>query len=151
MKFTRRVAVRGIIFNDGKIFAVKQKDAEGMPVDYWCTPGGGLNDGESIRDGLYREMIEETGIAPTIGRLLLIQQFFAGGKEQLEFFFHIENAEDYATIDLTSTSHGELEIADCDFIAADKERLLPEILQSLDLDEYTRDTKPTVMMYYEKI
>jgi 8-oxo-dGTP pyrophosphatase MutT (NUDIX family) len=29
--------------------------------DYWGTPGGGLNDGESFHDGAQRELIEETG------------------------------------------------------------------------------------------
>ena len=150
MNLVRRVAVRGIIFKDGKIFAVKQKDAQGKTVDYWSTPGGGLDQGESIHDGLYREMIEETGIAPTIGRLLLIQQFFNGEKEQMEFFFHVENADDYAEIDLTSTTHGELEIAEYGFIDASKEPLLPVVLQTLDLKAYTQSIKPTVVMYYEK-
>jgi uncharacterized protein with ACT and thioredoxin-like domain len=53
-------------------------------------------------------MIEETGIAPKIGKLLFIQQFDDGEKEHLEFFFHIENVEDYEIVDLEATSHGTL-------------------------------------------
>jgi 8-oxo-dGTP pyrophosphatase MutT (NUDIX family) len=29
---------------------------------WWLTPGGGLNDGESVEDGAVREVFEETGL-----------------------------------------------------------------------------------------
>ena len=66
----RRVTVRGIIIKDGKLFAQRLNKKGGGVNDYWCTPGGGLDDGESLYDGLTREMIEETGVKPVIGRLL---------------------------------------------------------------------------------
>ena len=54
--------------------------------------------GEGLLDGLRREMIEETGVKPEIGKLLFIQQFAESGEqsahgpnEQLEFFFLITN------------------------------------------------------------
>ena len=52
-----------------------------------------LEMGESLLDGLRREMIEETGVKPEIGKLLFVQQFADtnssskhGDCEQLEFF-----------------------------------------------------------------
>ncbi|HMH70374.1 MAG TPA: NUDIX domain-containing protein, partial [Candidatus Saccharimonadales bacterium] len=96
MTYPRRVSVRGIIFKDGRMLAQQLKPgSDGKVRDYWCTPGGGLEANESLHDGLHREMIEETGIAPKIGKLLFIQQFAERETEFLEFFFHIENPEDY--------------------------------------------------------
>lgn len=146
----RRVAVRGVIFKDGKMLCQQLKPgSDNSKRDYWCTPGGGLDIGESIKDGLYREMIEETGIAPKIGRLLFVQQFSEDGvKEQMEFFFHIENAEDYAVIDLSATSHGELEIEHVEFVDPTKHNVLPAFLQTVDIQSHI-DSHAPVEVYYE--
>lgn len=143
MATPRRVNVRGIIFKDGKLLAQQlTPGSDGIVRDYWCTPGGGINDGESLHEGLHREMIEETGIAPAIGKLLFIQQFHDGSKEQLEFFFHIENPDDYETIDLVATSHGLKEIAAVAFVDPTAVALLPKFLSSIDIDAYIRSTLP---------
>ncbi len=92
----RHINVRGIIINDrGELFCQRLTARTGDGRDFWCTPGGGLELGESVLDGLRREMIEETGVEPVIGRLLFVQQFAievpAAGepREQLECLFHI--------------------------------------------------------------
>ncbi len=145
MSKVRRVAVRGIIFKDGKLFAQVLKKKEGKE-DFWCTPGGGLGNGESITDGLHREMIEETGVAPKIGRLLMVQQFTHNNAEQMEFFFHIENAEDYEGIDISTTSHGNIEIHDFGFIDPHEENILPKDLQTLDIQGLIDSIKPPVII-----
>lgn len=131
---TRRIAVRGIVYKNGKMFAMKHIDDSGSEVSYWSTPGGGLDDGEALRDGLHREFLEETGIAPEIGKLLYIQQYGDGDKEYLEFFYHITNTDDYdGDIDLASTSHGQIEIARYGFIDPKTEVILPAFLQQTDI------------------
>ena len=146
----RRIAVRGIIFKDGQLLAQQTKPSEDEEArDYWCTPGGGLEDGESLHEGLYREMVEETGIAPQIGKLLFIQQYGNPAKKEfLEFFFHIENPGDYETIDLASTSHGELEIAKVGFINPSTQNILPAFLQTLDLDSHITGQVPVSVHTY---
>jgi len=150
MAQVRRVATRGIIIKDGKILCQQLKPGDNkQPRDYWCTPGGGLDIGESIKEGLHREMIEETGISPKIGKLLFIQQFSEDGiKEQMEFFFHIENAEDYESIDLTSTSHGELEIDNVEFVDPKEHNVLPAFLQTIDIQEHIDSNNPVHVIYY---
>lgn len=111
----RRIAVRGVIVKNGKIFAQCLRK-ENSVNDYWSTPGGGLDDYESLENGLRREMLEETGVEPVIGKLLAIQQYQDNEKEYLEFFYHIENAEDYETINLASTTHGVAEVSECRFV-----------------------------------
>ena len=129
----RRITTRGIIYKNGKIFAQKLKRGEGT-TDYWCTPGGGLDPSESLHDGLVREMIEETGIAPEIGKLLYVQQYREeNGREYLEFFYHVTNVDDYETIDLANTTHGEIEVAEYGFIDPTTENILPKFLQTADI------------------
>jgi ADP-ribose pyrophosphatase YjhB (NUDIX family) len=144
MTKSRRVCVRGIIYRDGKIFGQQLKAHS--DYDFWCTPGGGLDPDEPLLDGLHREMIEETGVAPKIGRLLFVQQFIDGDREFLEFFFHIENAADYENIDLSATTHGELEIAHYGFIDPTAENLLPAPLQTIDYEKYIGSVQPVVIM-----
>lgn len=143
---TRRIATRGIIFKDGKLLCQKLTAYRREERDFWCTPGGGLDDGEPLEAGLYREMVEETGIAPKIGRLLFVQQFTEDGeKEQMEFFFHIENAEDYEEIDLAATTHGEEEVELVEFIDPREHFVLPKFLQSADIQKYIDGELPPLV------
>ena len=140
----RRINVRGVIYKNGKIYAQKLKRNNGMN-DFWSSPGGGLDDGEDLLTGLHREMIEETGVAPQIGRLLYIQQFGDSEKEYLEFFFHITNADDYEKVDLATTSHGLIEVAEHGFIDPNVETIMPSNLQKFDFEKYTNSIEPVVI------
>jgi 8-oxo-dGTP pyrophosphatase MutT (NUDIX family) len=138
----RRIATRGIIYKDGKIYAQQLKN--NADDQFWCTPGGGLDPNEGLIDGLYREMIEETGIVPVIGRLLFVQQFY-DNKENIEFFFHITNSDDYTSVDLSATTHGDIEIATHGFIDPTKENILPAFLQTVDIARYIDGTLPPLV------
>lgn len=116
--------VRAVIEQDGKYLLVRNKGA-----DFWCLPGGRVEDDEPVVDALIREMIEETGVRPEIGRLLFVQQLFRDPEVQrLEFFFEVTNASDYNVIDLNATTHGLLELDDIRFENLDVVRVLPEFL-----------------------
>jgi 8-oxo-dGTP pyrophosphatase MutT (NUDIX family) len=108
----------------------------GAGGDYWCLPGGGVDVGEPLLPALEREMVEELGIKPVIGNLLYVQQFVYGDTEQMEFFFHVTNAEDYLNIDLAKTTHGAIEIAAVDFINPAKDYTLPTFLATEPLVEH---------------
>lgn len=146
----RRIAVRGVAYENGKILSVLHKDHDGNPVSFWAIPGGGLDPGESLIDGLYREMIEETNIAPKIGRLLFVQQFafenrLGEAREELEFFFQLENPEDYRTVNLSKTTHGTLELADCTFVDPRQTNIMPAFFRTIDLESYCTSHKPVYM------
>lgn len=144
--YKRRINVRGIIYKDGKIFAQKLKHkVDGTENSYWSTPGGGMDDGEDLLSALHREMIEETGVAPVIDRLLLIQQFYDGEKEQLELFFLITNAEDYEVLDLAATSHGEIEVSQYGFIDPKTEYILPDVIKTMDLESLIAAPAPVII------
>lgn len=147
MRDTRRVCVRGLIYKNGKLFGQKLHKATG---EWWCTPGGGVDPMESLHDALARELVEETGVKPAIGRLVFAQQFATKGhtshgeKEQLEFFFLVENADDYEVIDLESTSHGTLEIAEFGFVDPTEKNILPEILQTSEIANALANEQPVI-------
>ena len=148
----RRVNVRAIIVKDGKLFCQKLKNSHTLhDSEFWCTPGGGIDFGESLHEGLIREMVEETGVKPVIGNLLFIQQFMDGEREQLEFFFHVTNADDYEILDLANTSHGDIEVAECAFVDPTTAVILPAFLTTLNLDEVISNSTPIYVTYEVKI
>ena len=141
----RRINVRAIVWKDGKLLAVKHKSKDGSESAYWALPGGGLDPFESLSDGITREMIEETGIAPQVDRILFGQQLLsgrAGRDEELEFFFLVTNPDDYESIDLEKTSHGTIELARCEFIDPTIEHILPDFLQTIDIASYINTIRP---------
>lgn len=54
-----RVSVKGLVVKDGKILLLKESQ---VLSGQWELPGGGLDFGEDIEQGLIREVEEETGI-----------------------------------------------------------------------------------------
>jgi ADP-ribose pyrophosphatase YjhB (NUDIX family) len=150
----RRVAVRGIIVKDGKLLCVRLKKYAGRATgdekdtDYWCTAGGGVDVGEPLLLALEREMIEELGVKPAIGKLLYVQQFVHGDTEQMEFFFHVTNTADYVAVDLSSTTHGTTEIETVDFVDPKTNRVLPKFLTEEPLDDATLATASTKFFNY---
>ena len=142
----RRVSVRGIVLHEGKLLCVRLKKYKEQHLkqdnSYWCLPGGGLDEGEALLDGVKREMVEETGVIPEVGSLLYVQQFTFGEKDYLEFFFHITNSQDYLNIDLSQSTHGEAEIEQIEFIDPAAQHVLPEFLGT-ELSELVASGQPT--------
>jgi 8-oxo-dGTP diphosphatase len=68
-------ACKGIVFNDGKILLLRNNPA-GFELGHkpelgdWEVPGGRMEAGESDEQTLKREVMEEIGLEPTIGRFV---------------------------------------------------------------------------------
>lgn len=105
--------VRGIIEHQGKFLLVRNNGS----ASFWCLPGGKVDDNEDIVSALHREIVEETGIEPVIGALMYVHQFKTNDALGLpEFYFQITNGADYANLDITTSTHGQLELAEIAFV-----------------------------------
>lgn len=132
----RRINVRAIVWRDGKLLAVKHKNEDGSPAEYWALPGGGLDPMESLQDAVAREIFEELGVHAKVGPLMCTQQFRSKRRdfdEEFELFFKVEDSPAFDSIDLSATSHGADELADVAFVDPRRVPILPEFLGTADL------------------
>lgn len=145
----RRVNVRAIIYQNGKLLAVKHRHENGKAVAYYAVPGGGLDPNESLQQGLKREIVEELGVEPVVGRLLFTQQYHTirkGFDEELELFFAIENVDDFESLDISATSHGSAELAVCEYVDPREVEIFPRFLSTIELSAYFSDTLPVLVV-----
>lgn len=95
------VRVRGIIVNEGKLLVVGHVQG----AEQYALPGGHLDWGEDIKECLNREMVEELGVVPDIGRLLYVNNFTQNDMQNIEFFFEIKNGADYVDFEKNDRTH----------------------------------------------
>ena len=98
-----QVAVRGIIPLRGKILLCQNsRNIE----NFWCLPGGGVENGETLPDGLFREIKEEFNVKAKIGELLVIRELIDENTHGIEFYFHVTNGMDFQQMNVKLASHG---------------------------------------------
>ncbi|MCC6466573.1 MAG: NUDIX domain-containing protein [Planctomycetes bacterium] len=90
-----RVAARALIIEEGRLLVMTYRDEQGS----WCvTPGGGIAKGETLGEGLRREVREELGIEVAPGDVVYVRELLgksaavrhgklAADAHQLEIFF----------------------------------------------------------------
>lgn len=117
-----KVTSRAVIMNGDKMLLVK------LPHDtsYYCLPGGHLEFGEGVKECLSREITEELGVAPEIGRLLYINTYLEKENiETIEFFFEVTNGINYLKTEDSGRTHAN-EIAEIYWAKPeDNVRILP--------------------------
>ena len=117
------IKCRAVILHQGKLLLVKHPH----DTSFSALPGGHLEWGENLQSCLERELVEELGIKPKIGRLLYVNNYSqTDGKHYIEFFFEVLNGEDYANSNNAPTSHA-YELAEKLWISPEDDvRILPE-------------------------
>lgn len=78
------IRVTGILIENNKILLVKQRVSEKRN---WSLPGGKLEQGETLEQGIIREMKEETGLDVEIIRLLYLCDVSASDNTLLHITF----------------------------------------------------------------
>jgi len=118
-----KVRCRGIILHEGKLLVVRHSGGR----DFFALPGGHLDFGEDPKECIERELIEELGTAPDIGRLLYVYSFIDGeARQSIEFFFEIVNGSDYLLHDEKEKSHAH-EIEEMAWVTEEDDiHILPE-------------------------
>ena len=132
------IRTRGIIVHNGKMLVVRHAP-DGI---YFALPGGHLEWGETVLDSIKREITEELGITPEIGRLLYINNFVnADFVQSVEFFFEITNSGDYYKTKNFSGTHNH-ELAEICWVDKGdiREVVPPEIMTDLNNNTLLSDT-----------
>jgi len=99
-----------VIIKNGKVLLTRRKQGEKL-AGFWEFPGGKLEEGETLRSCLERELLEELGIHAKAGPLLAESEYHYdhGAIRLLAFFTEIQGAEN-----LMLTVHDRAEWVDPD-------------------------------------
>lgn len=73
-----RTAARALIILEGRLLAIKMRDKSGV---FYLLPGGGQQHGETLKEGLLRECLEEIGTAVEVGELLYVREYIGKNHE----------------------------------------------------------------------
>jgi 8-oxo-dGTP diphosphatase len=79
MSASKKVNLRvtALCIQDEHVLMVKHKRftyTKDFPEAYWILPGGVLEPGESVPEGIQREVREETGLECNVGNLLFVKE-----------------------------------------------------------------------------
>lgn len=122
-----RIRVAGIIKIDGGYAFMHRKNVRKRRdiQDYYTFPGGGLEEGETLEEGVIREIKEEFGITVKVTKKLYEME--SEKFNQKEYFFLCEYVEgEFGTGDGPEFSH--------DPKHADSGDYLPEIIKKEDIE-----------------
>ncbi len=85
-----RVRVNALVVQGDEILLVQHRPLFSGETPFWLPPGGGLELGETAAEGAAREVLEETGLVVTVGRLLYVRDFIRDPLHALELYFMAE-------------------------------------------------------------
>jgi len=82
------VGVGGVVIHEGRALLIK-RGSEPLK-NQWSIPGGTLELGESIQEGVRRELREETGIEVRVGELIeVFDRIFRDAAGEIQYHFVI--------------------------------------------------------------
>lgn len=117
---------RGVILHEGKMLLVNI-----VKNNFYCLPGGKIEFGEDPVDCLKRELVEELGVVPKIGKLLYINTFINQDNDEcIDFIFEVLNGSDYLNLDEVERTHA-FELSEIRWVDKnEKINILPKMLNS---------------------
>ncbi|MDI6401551.1 NUDIX domain-containing protein [Balneolaceae bacterium ANBcel3] len=127
-----RLRVNGLLADEGRLLMVRLYSPVVRKM-IWMPPGGELLFGESMAQGVSREMKEETGLTVEAGPLWYVHEVQANGIHAVEFYFKCRK-QGGALITGTDPEYGESEqiieeTAYLDYNRLKEEDIYPEYLR----------------------
>ena len=135
-----RISARALLQNlKGEVLLIKFKGAPFGVKDYWATPGGGVEKGESHEETLIREIHEETGIQKLELHSCVATRVFSAGhnkdgspKFHYERYWYVKALQDSISIeghtDIEKQVVVEVRWWNLDDLKATKDKVYPEFL-----------------------
>ncbi|MGH9758790.1 MAG: NUDIX hydrolase [Candidatus Acidiferrales bacterium] len=82
------VGVGGVVISDGRTLLIRRS---GPPLQgEWSIPGGTLETGETLREGVRRELREETGVDVRVGEMIeVFERIFSDAQGRPQYHFVI--------------------------------------------------------------
>ena len=87
-----RNSAKAIIIQGDKVLLTKNQDNDGY---FYLFPGGGQEHGETLRQALIRECMEEVGQQVEIGELLHVREYIGKNHEYASDDFDVHQVEYY--------------------------------------------------------
>jgi ADP-ribose pyrophosphatase YjhB (NUDIX family) len=106
---SHQIRVTGILVENDQILLVRQKVS---PKRNWSLPGGRVEEGESLKDAIIREMQEETGLDISVARLLYVAEKPENNLLHITFELHREGG----SLKLPTNEFDENPISDVRFV-----------------------------------
>jgi mutator protein MutT len=80
------VGVGGVLIREGRVLLVRR--GQEPLLGEWSIPGGMLETGETILEGVRRELLEETGIEVRVGELIeVFERISLDGEGKAQFHY----------------------------------------------------------------
>ncbi len=123
----RAVACDGVLIEENKVLLIKRKYPPFKGL--WALPGGKLEDGETVEEGVVREFEEETGLK--VKPIKLIGVFSDPSRDPrglVSIAFLVERIGGNLKITEESDSFGWFNIKDLPPLAADHKKIISRSL-----------------------
>lgn len=145
------VATRALITHDDKVLLVYEAH-----LDSWWMPGGRITPGENMREGLLREIEEETALDVTLGDMIgffdviVPERSRGANKHMFHFFFHAtpQSAPDFAVREHFDTDPDHPgKVTKIGWFTVDEVRALPRVFPDF-LRDWPQLLTPHPKAYY---
>lgn len=133
---TIRTAARALVIADGKLLTIKMRDRSGI---FYILPGGGQQHGETLKESLQRECLEEIGSSVQVGDLVYLREYIGKNHEfreahsnfhQVESVFRCELSDPQAVGTGKNLDKKQIGLEWIPLAEIDQRRLLPEAIKS---------------------
>jgi len=88
-----RVAAKAVIIDDGQILLTRNLNPNDPDGEFFLLPGGGQNYGETLKDCLRREVLEETGYSALVGDVLWVRDYLGANHDFVAYEPNVHQVE----------------------------------------------------------